>query len=176
MLSAVGRGSGCRWRNDLMQLAPIMSCVLQHEAHLRPLPMLGVLETPLEHTITSLVRFFTPRLSSCVVDDVVVAVFLHAGGTTCTNEPVAYTPEYREAVHRFVAGLRTAQGGLPDGGQMLGPLPEYKPHSRDDYTLYLFLKVGWCCCWSEVLVCVLVCECLMYLFCLKQRCCYAALC
>lgn len=72
-----------------------------------------------------------------------VDMFDTTGGTSCSNQAVHYTQEYKEAVGRIMRGLRAAQGGLPDGGHMLGPLPEYKPHSRADYNLYLFLKVRW---------------------------------
>jgi hypothetical protein len=64
-----------------------------------------------------------------------------SGGSKCSNQPLPYDIEYQDAVRRIMQGLQAAQGGLPDGGQQLGPLPEYKPHSRDDYPLYLFLKV-----------------------------------
>lgn len=65
-----------------------------------------------------------------------------AAATTCDNRRIYFDAAYMDAVRRLTRGLAEAQGGLPDGGQLLGPLPEYRPHSRDDYALYLFLKVS----------------------------------
>lgn len=67
--------------------------------------------------------------------------------SSCENTPVPFDILFGSAVQRIMQGRKEAQGGMPDGGVMLGPLPEYKPHSREDYALYLFLKVsssaGW---------------------------------
>lgn len=60
---------------------------------------------------------------------------------SCTKEPIPYPADYQPLVRSLVRRLRELQGGLPDGGVLLGPPFEFKPHNRNDYPLYLFAKL-----------------------------------
>ena len=58
----------------------------------------------------------------------------------CIGTEVVYDTPYKETVHRIMKGLKVSQGQLPDAGDFLGPLPEFKANAIDDYAMYLFFK------------------------------------
>ena len=53
---------------------------------------------------------------------------------------INYDPEYEETVRSLVARLEAASG-LGDGGQNLGPPPEFALGKLENYELYMFFKV-----------------------------------